>query len=224
VRTLHIATSIHGRVLIDEAADANARGLLVGFHGYAQSAEDIVAELRSIPDVGGWRIVALEGLHRFYTRRDERVVASWMTRQDRDLAIAENLEYVGRAIDALGSLAPSWEHLIFAGFSQGAAMAYRAAILGRHPSAGVVALAGDIPPEVRSAERAWPPVLVGAGVRDAWFASKVEADAAFLASRGIPHEIVRFEGGHEWTDEFRQRAGEWLRQRLQHKMADRSRR
>ena len=29
-------------------------------------------------------------------------------------------------------------------------MAYRAAVLGRHPAAGVIALGGDIPPEVRA--------------------------------------------------------------------------
>jgi hypothetical protein len=38
----------------------------------------------------------------------------------------------------------------------------------------------------------------------------VESDRAFLQLRGIPHKIVRFAGGHEFTGEFRRAAGEWI--------------
>ena len=50
--------------------------------------------MRAIPGAARWRLVAIQGLHRFYQRRDNQVVASWMTRQDRELAIADNLAYV----------------------------------------------------------------------------------------------------------------------------------
>ena len=91
-------------------------------------------------------------------------------------------------------------------------MAYRAAMCGRYPAAGIVALGGDIPPDVQTdVARPWPPVLLGAGVRDPWYtAEKVSADERFLTSSGVTHEIVRFDGGHEWTDEFRLAAGRWL--------------
>jgi hypothetical protein len=39
----------------------------------------------------------------------------------------------------------------------------------------------------------------------------VDSDIAFLASRSVSHEVVRFNGGHEFTDEFRRAAGDWLR-------------
>ena len=55
------------------------------------------------------------------------------------------------------------------------------------------------------------PVLLGAGTRDIWYtAERASADEQYLASRAIPHEIVRFDGGHEWTAEFRDAAGRWL--------------
>jgi predicted esterase len=135
-----------------------------------------------------------------------------MTREDRDLAIADNIEYVNRAV---ANAAPAGARpLVFLGFSQGVAMAYRAAIRGRHRASGIIALGGDVPPELKAGSEIWPPVLVGAGETDSWYtAAKVDADVAHLAGRGVPHEIVRYRGGHEWTDEFRVAAGRWLEAR-----------
>lgn len=216
-----VQTSIHGRVLTQDAADSLSPRLLVVFHGYAQSAEVALMDVSHIPGVAErWRVVAIQALHRFYGK-DERVVASWMTRQDRDEAIADNVAYVDRVVAdeiARGDRRPgrtSDRHqVVFLGFSQGASMAYRAAVLGQHAAAGVVALAGDIPPEVKDATRQrqpCPPVLIGVGVREHWYTpDKVSADAAFLVSQGVKPEICRFDGGHEWTDEFRSTVGRWL--------------
>ena len=209
---LHVETSTHGRVICDDSAGSSA-GLIVVFHGYGESADEAIASVRLVPGIERWRVAAPQALHRFYTRDQQKVVASWMTREDRDLAVVDNLEYVGRVIDRIGAGAAP---VVFAGFSQGASMAYRAALLGRHPAAGVIALGGDIPPEVRAAleaggpGRAWPPVLIGAGVRDTWFNERLDGDLAFLKSRGIAHEVVRFDGAHEWTAEFGAAAGRWL--------------
>ena len=128
---------------------------LVAFHGYGQSSDDILSEVQRIPGASEWQIVAIQGLHRFYTRTDQQVVASWMTRQDRELAIADNIQYVDRVLDRIAlengtPAAPASPKLVFLGFSQGVAMAYRAALRGRHRAAGIVALAGEIPPELRS--------------------------------------------------------------------------
>ena len=214
MRTLSIQTTTHGRVLVEDAQIAPPFGVLLVFHGYAQSADEALEEVRKIPGVDRWTTASVQGLHRFYTRGDQRVIASWMTRQDRDEAIADNIEYVNRAIDAIDPDGP----IVFVGFSQGVPMAYRAALAAGRRAAGVIALGGDMPPELKTAERdpRWPPVLVGAGDQDAWFtAAKVAADEAFLRAKGVPHEIVRFAGGHEWTDEFRATAGRWLQRVIQ---------
>jgi predicted esterase len=213
---LQIETSIHGRVLYDDRAGP-ASAVVVAFHGYGQSAEDMLAGVRQLPSTGQWRIVAPQALHRFYPRDRQRIVASWMTREDRDLAIQDNLEYIARVIDRIGAGASP---LVCLGFSQGASMAYRTAVLGRHRVSGVIALGGDIPPEVRAATdagaggRRWPAVLIGAGLRDAWFNQRLDGDLAFLTSRGIDHQVVRYDGAHEWTPEFATAAGQWLDARL----------
>jgi predicted esterase len=209
VRTIHPETSIHGRVLVEDAAGGSLTRLLVVFHGYAQGAEDALADARRIPGADGWTIASAQALHPFYARDQRTVIASWMTRQDRDLAIADNVAYVDRVIE---QIAPAPAALVFAGFSQGAAMAYRAAVLGARRANGVIALGGDIPPELRpAAPDRWPAVLIGAGQSETWYTpAKLEIDLAFLRTRDVRHEVVRFAGGHEWTDEFRAAAGAWL--------------
>ena len=181
-------------------------GLLVAFHGYGERADDVLFEIDKIPGIDAWTRVAPQALHRFYSRRHERVVASWMTREDRELAIADNLEYIRRALARIDVPGP----VVHLGFSQGASMAYRAAMLGEHDAAGIIAIAGDIPPEVKASSRPWPRVLIGAGARDEWFATKVDDDLSFLSARGVSHEVIRYDGAHEWTDELRRAVGEWL--------------
>ena len=207
-RELSIETATHGRVLID-ASNAPA-GTIVAFHGYGQSADEILEDARKIPGAGEWTIAAPQALHRFYTRGDERVVASWMTRQDRETAIVDNVAYIDRVLDQVQQ-SPSV--LVFLGFAQGVAMAYRAALLGAHAPAGVIALAGDVPPDVKAGggTRDWPRVLAGAGDVDRYYtAERVAADESFFRERGVPANFVRFHGGHLFTTEFRAAAGEFL--------------
>ena len=211
ITLIHCETPTHGRVLYHDVLGP-AAGLVVALHGYGQSADDVLEQARQLPGVDSWRVAAPQALHRFYTRDQQKVVASWMTREDRDLAVGDNIEYVNRVLDRL---APGAAPLVFIGFSQGASMAYRSALLGRHHASGVIALGGDIPPEVRAeigadAARRWPAVLIGAGTRDTWFNERLEGDLTFLSSHAIPHDVVRFEGAHEWTAEFRTAAGRWL--------------
>jgi len=206
VRT--VATTTHGRYLVSEPA-GRPRGLLVGFHGYAENAEIHLDALRAIPHTGQWLIVAVQALHPFYTR-DERIVANWMTRQDRDLAIADNLAYVQRVLDTVRDERVVHGPLVFAGFSQGGAMAYRAA--ARLGADGMIILAADVPPDVAAQpDLKLPTVLIGRGTTDRWYtADKHEADTATLAGLGVTVENCVFEGGHEWGDPFLRAAGAHL--------------
>ncbi len=207
MRTLHVATPTTGRVLIEDPAGP-VSGTLIGCHGYGQNAAIMLEEMTRIPGAERWRLVSVQALHRFYTRNDQAVVASWMTREDRDEAIGDNIEYMNRVVAAVGADAAP---LVFLGFSQGVAMAARAAIRGWTRASGLIILGGDIPPDVRERDDAvWPPVLVGCGDRDAWYGARFESDVAFLREQGCEHETVRFTGGHEFTDEFRSAAGAWL--------------
>lgn len=206
MRVLSIPTPGHGRVLVDGAADASR--VIVGCHGYAQNAAIMLKDLNGIPGVDAWRRVSVQALNRFYTRGDEAVVASWMTREDREDAIADNIQYLQNVVTAVAGDATT---IVFLGFSQGASMVSRAAARVTPRPAGLILLGGDIAPDVKDDPSVQlPPVLIGCGVRDTWYAGRMDKDIAFLQARGIRHELVRFDGGHEFNAEFAAAAGTWL--------------
>ena len=200
----------HGRYLVRVPNGPPPWPLLVGFHGYAETAGDHLNELTKIPGTEAWLVVAIQALHPFYTRK-ERVVASWMTRDDREHAIADNVDYVGRVLDRVRQEHQTKATLVFAGFSQGGAMAYRAA--AHYRADGLIILAADVPPDVVTPQRVTlPPVLIGRGVRDDWYTEAKElTDVKALMNAGAHVESCVFDGGHEWTDSFRAAASTMLR-------------
>jgi len=211
-----IATNTYGRYLVVPPAAAEPAGLLVGFHGYAEGAEVQLERLRAIPGSDRWRLVAIQGLHRFYQRRTNEVIASWMTRQDRELAIADNLAYVEGVLDAVSRDWPDTRvfardrdaelrrdrpRLVFVGFSQGVAMTFRAACATARTVDGVIAVGGDVPPEIDVASLVRvQTALVCRGVRDEWYTEeKFQQDVARIRQAGATVRAVAFDGGHEWS-------------------------
>ncbi|HYU25063.1 MAG TPA: phospholipase [Thermoanaerobaculia bacterium] len=209
IHTIPVQT--HGRYLV---RDGPPERLLLGFHGYAQTAERHVADLEPIPGIDAWTVVAVQALNRFYLGRSIETAAGWMTRQDRELVIADNVAYVRAVVAAL----PPAKTIVVEGFSQGAAMAYRAAAsLDR--VAGAIILGGDVPPDV---DGPLPPILIGRGEDDEWYTDeKFKKDLSSLAGRARVETAV-FQGRHEWTDAFRSAAGEFLSSVLTHQHIDRS--
>ena len=208
MNVLSIPTPTHGRVLIEDPSGPFSGCVLIGCHGYAQNAPIMLKDLGGIPGIESWRRVSVQALNRFYTRGDEAVVASWMTREDREDAIADNIQYLQNVVNAVAADAKT---VVFLGFSQGASMASRAAARVTPRVAGLVVLGGDISPDVKDDPSVQlPPVLLGCGVRDTWYGGRMDKDVAFLQSRGIAHDVVRFDGGHEFTAGFGAAVGQWL--------------
>ena len=211
MNVFHVPARVHGRVVVRDAAyDGKRSRLLLAFHGYRQRAESMIEALEPVPGAGGWTIAAIQALHPFYGRGGG-VVASWMTKEDRELAIAENVDYVDDATVALQRERRA-DVIVCVGFSQGAAMAWRAAVLGRRRADGIVSIGADIPPELRDVPaESFPIALVAGGTRDAWYTDeKMRADLQLRDEKGVPHGRLRYDGGHEWTDEVRRELGKFL--------------
>jgi predicted esterase len=207
-----IPTTTHGRVLVREARAAAARGILVGFHGYMENARTQMDRLQAISGAAPWTLVSVQALHRFYRGRSEEVVASWMTSEDRDAAIADNIEYVDAALDSVPHGRAT--RIVYAGFSQGVAMAFRSAVRGRHGAAGVIGIGGDVPPELLAdAGAAFPYVLLARGTRDEWLtAQKFRADLNALTSRTPPARVraLEYDGAHEWGEPVAEAVSDFL--------------
>ena len=201
METRTIEARTHGRYLVQPPRVGGRSPLLVGFHGYGENAATHMAMLTRIAGTEGWLIVAVQGLHRFYTRGGD-VVASWMTREDRELAIADNVAYVGQVIDA-----------VRAEFAAGDVPRLRRLLTGHRDgfsrrrtfrANALIVVGGDVPPDLAAGTPvSLPPVLYGRGRRDDLYTAEQHArDVATLERLGVTVESVTFDGGHDMAPEF----------------------
>jgi predicted esterase len=211
IQTVKIEAKVHGRYLLRPVAAGEPAPLLVGFHGYGENAERLFEAMIEIPGLIGWHVAVVQALHPFYNTRTGEVVASWMTKLDRELAIEDNLRYVGDVVADIGKNVRIGGPTIYLGFSQGTAMAYRAAASSTAGCDAVIALAGDVPAEIGPDSTTGLRVLIGRGTSDQWYdEAKMETDLARLRVMGAEAETCVFEGGHEWTPAFRMACREFL--------------
>ena len=212
LETLSIEATTHGRVLVQRAQDPMPAAVLVGCHGYMENAALQMMRMRRIPGANRWTLVAVQGLHRFYRGRTHDVVASWMTSEDRETAITDNIEYVSAALRAVLKDVPAPARIVYAGFSQGVAMAFRAALRGGLPASGVIAVGGDVPPELLAdPSLTFPPVLLARGAADDLYAvDKFDADLSALRARDVRVEPYVYEAGHQWTADVSAAVAGWL--------------
>ena len=126
--------------------------------------------------------------------------------------IDDNIAYVSAVLAEVVRQYGDARSVVFAGFSQGVAAAFRAACRGSHSPGGVIALGGDVPPDLSPRELARVPLaLVARGERDEWqTAAKLQADEVRLRAAGVNVSSLQFDGGHEWTPDFSRAVGDFL--------------
>lgn len=100
-----------------------AKHLIYVLHGYGQLAAYFIRKFHFLSDE--YFIVAPEGMHRFYLKENSgKVGASWMTKEDREVDISENIKWLDQ-LDQEISSKNSFEKKMILGFSQGGATATR---------------------------------------------------------------------------------------------------
>lgn len=98
--------------------------VVVVFHGYAQLAKYFIKKFESVVNEKRL-VVAPEGLSKFYWQgMDGRVVASWMTKEDRENEIIDQQHYLDKLYQKLRNDFPNTKITLF-GFSQGVATMMR---------------------------------------------------------------------------------------------------
>ena len=190
------------------------RELWIVCHGYGQLAGRFIEQFAALDD-GARLIVAPEALSRFYLDpilerrhdRNPRVGATWMTREDRDTEIADQIAYLDLvASEVRQHLTGASPRLVVFGFSQGTATVCRWLSASEFRADHVVLWSGGIPPELELAE--WAAYLRGASITlvagDADTMVTPEAvarDAERLSSAGVAFHAHRFAGGHQVDSE-----------------------
>ena len=178
----------------------SAKSIWLVLHGYGQLARFFLNAFAAQAEEH--HVVAPEGLSRFYLDADhQRVGATWMTREDRENEILDQVAYLDRLVTLLRTEMPALPvHVL--GFSQGVATMGRWLALGRTRPVHALVWGGSLPPELtteklRSAFNGMRVDLVH-GLRDelvpeAQFRSNEER----LVRAEVPVTTHVFPGGHK---------------------------
>lgn len=197
----HLSVRRTARYFTLGPAAATAREVWIVLHGYGQLAARFLRGFASLDD-GARCIVAPEALSRFYaeTGRNDKIGASWMTREDR---LAEIDDYV-RYLDALHDevMRGAGVPVTVLGFSQGTATAARWLAQGEVRAGRLILWGGEVPPDLDlgAARQRWEKtdVTLVVGSEDQYITPKaLSRDEQRLREHGISFRVERFDGGHE---------------------------
>lgn len=175
-------------------------------HGYGQLAADFITEFESIADPHRL-IVAPEALSRYYISTapefhgpESKVGATWMTREDREVEIADYVRYLddlhAEIMKTVGDA-----RVTVLGFSQGGTTAYRWLTRGSARADRLVLWGSFLPTDAdldgaaaffRDTE-----LTVVYGKRDQFADDKMIANyMKTIESHSIPYKSIKFDGGH----------------------------
>jgi predicted esterase len=187
------------------------------FHGYGQLANYFIRHFDFLAEIPNTLVVAPEGLSRFYLGTDEwkRVGASWMTKEDRESEITDQLHYLNvlqQMIEKEYTLSNSVKRVVF-GFSQGAATAWRWIDRSIISPDHLVVWAGSVPEEFqRLSTLQRMKIWLVCGNNDLYInEDKICVIQQVIKSTGLAFSFLSFDGVHTIpTDVVRE-----LHQRIQ---------
>ncbi len=173
--------------------------VLIACHGYAQLANYFLKWFEPF-DLKNTVIIAPEGLSRFYWNGfSGNVVASWMTKVDRQNDIDDYVLYLDQVIDSLSL--PSNIKLSALGFSQGGATVSRWIANSRYKFNNLVLWAAVFPDdiEVLSLKNLIPnPIQILFGNNDQFYnVEQIELLKKRLQKTEISIEFTDFIGAHK---------------------------
>jgi len=176
-----------------------AEELWLVLHGYGQLAAPFLQNFDGL-EKDHRQIVAPEGLSRFYWNGfGGPVVASWMTREDRDAEIQDQYYFLDKVVRLVN---PENKPMNLIGFSQGVAAATRWATRSGRSFNKIVLWAGEPGADIDYSKADHPfklaKVYFVAGQADQFIPEELlHKTLDQFKDKGIHIELLRFEGKHE---------------------------
>ena len=209
VRSREITVPRTARYAVLGADASLADELWLVCHGYGQLASRFIRRF-GVLDNGRRLIVAPEALSRFYLSGgtgphtdEDKVGASWMTREDRDAEIADQVTFLDLVRErVLGGSERAGVRVVALGFSQGAATVCRWAARTATPPRDVVLWGSGVPADLldgdgrRGLARATLTLVIGNSDPIA-NGNRVGIHRDQLDAAGLPYRFVSYEGGHD---------------------------
>ena len=187
-------------------------------HGYGTLASDFIKEFEGIANTARL-IVAPEGLNRYYISTapefhgpDSKVGSTWMTREDREVEIADYVRYLDDLYASIMDLI-GVARVTVLGFSQGGATANRWITRGSSRADRLVMWGSTLPADADLNEAAeffrLVDLTIVYGLRDQYASQgMIESYLQTLVSHSIPHHVVTFDGGHRMDRDTLKRLAE----------------
>lgn len=172
-------------------------------HGYAQMANYFIKKF-DVLDTNKNLIIAPEGLHRFYWKGfSDRVVASWMTKEDRTNDIKDYVNFLEMVYkEVLSSFKNKNVKINVLGFSQGTATVCRWIANNKSQVDNLILWAGGMPNDLNFEND--KPIFnkmknyLVIGNEDEFINEKQVAEQTdLLLKNNISFELIRFDGTHE---------------------------
>lgn len=214
VLPITVPTTGYYAVAAPDAPGDRPPALLVALHGWGQNARKM---LRDLAPLRAHNIVvaAAQAPHPFYLDMESgKVGFHWLTRYERDRAVADTNVFLATLIDTLRHTHPFDPARIYLlGFSQGCSMAWRFCVSGAVAPAGMIACGADLPPDVVEKLPGLPPfrtLLVHGRTDHIVPMGKMRDAEAGLRTSGFTPELLEFEGGHEIPREAAEQIATWI--------------
>lgn len=179
---------------------ATAKELWFVLHGHGHLARFFLHSFEGLED--GRCIVAPEALSRYYLDNTfSRVGATWMTREDREHEITDQIAYLDPLAKQMRVECPGADRFNVLGFSQGVATLCRWAALGTTAIDRMVIWGGRMPPDLDPDDlrTRWASLRIDLvhGETDPVVNEDIlKLNEAFLRSAGLVFNTHNFDGGH----------------------------
>ncbi len=183
---------------LESKSPAEVKCVVYVLHGYAQAASEFLTQFEPVSG-NSIAIIAPEGLHRFYARGGAgTVVASWMTKEDRENDIRDYVSYLSDVRAAITAKFPNLEKEVVLGFSQGGATAARWVSAGNFNPDRLILWCAFFPPDVQMQLDQKAELTVVTASNDRFISDDEAATQLKLMREGHPDlHHVKFEGEHE---------------------------
>ncbi len=182
-------------------------------HGYGQLASYFLKNFELLTD-NKTLVIAPEGMHRFYRNGfDGKVVASWMTKEDRLADIEDYVNFLDQLyIEIFESFQSHKPSVTFLGFSQGVSTVCRWVRFGKKKPDHLILWAGIFPPDLPPFEPGEKNFFdkistrVVIGNQDEYLNENSMSDfKKIMEKQGIKFQLLTFEGKHEINAEILKR-------------------